>query len=140
MLDIGSLVGKVLPQAGKIIDDLHTSKEEKMAARQKLEELLVSAEQEAQKEVSARWDADLKSDAWLPKNIRPLTLIFLTVVFVVISVFDGNIGQFSITDAYVPVYQTLLMVVYSAYFAGRSIEKVKGKSGTEKSKKHLSYR
>ena len=105
-----------------------------MAARQKLEELLVSAEQEAQKEVSARWDADLKSDAWLPKNIRPLTLIFLTVVFVVISVFDGNIGQFSITDAYVPVYQTLLMVVYSAYFAGRSIEKVKGKSGTEKSK------
>ena len=134
MLDIGSLVGKVLPQAGKIIDDLHTSKEEKMAARQKLEELLVSAEQEAQKEVSARWDADLKSYAWLQKNIRPLTLIFLTVVFVVISVFDGNIGQFSITDAYVPVYQTLLMVVYSAYFAGRSIEKVKGKSGTEKSK------
>ena len=134
MLDIGSLVGKVLPQAGKIIDDLHTSKEEKMAARQKMEELLVSAEQDAQKEVSARWDADLKSDAWLPKNIRPLTLIFLTVVFVVISVFDGNIGQFSITDAYVPVYQTLLMVVYSAYFAGRSIEKVKGKSGTEKSK------
>ena len=60
--------------------------------------------------------------------------IFLTVVFVVISVFDGNIGQFSISDAYVPVYQTLLMVVYSAYFAGRSIEKVKGKSGTEKSK------
>ena len=134
MLDIGSLVGKVLPQAGKIIDDLHTSKEEKMAARQKLEELLVSAEQEAQKDVSARWYADLKSDAGLPKNIRPLTLIFLTVVFVVISVFDGNIGQFSITDAYVPVYQTLLMVVYSAYFAGRSIEKVKGKSGTEKSK------
>jgi hypothetical protein len=131
---IGGIVGKILPEAGKIIDDLHTSAEEKMAARQKLEELLVSAEQEAQKEVSARWDADLKSDAWLPKNIRPLTLIFLTVVFVVISVFDGNIGQFSITDAYVPVYQTLLMVVYSAYFAGRSIEKVKGKSGTEKTK------
>ena len=70
----------------------------------------------------------------MPKKIRPLTLILLTVGFVVISVFDGNIGQFSITDAYVPVYQTLLMVVYSAYFAGRSIEKVKGKSGTEKIK------
>jgi|TARA_R100000030_G_scaffold92367_1_gene77926 hypothetical protein len=131
---IGGIVGKILPEAGKIIDDLHTSAEEKMAARQKMEELLVSAEQEAQKEVSARWDADLKSDAWLPKNIRPLTLIFLTVVFVIISVFDGNIGQFSISEAYVPVYQTLLMVVYSAYFAGRSIEKVKGKSGTEKTK------
>ena len=75
----------------------------------------------------------MKSDAWLPKNIRPVTLIFLTVCFVILSVFDGNIGEFSISDSYVPVYQTLLMTVYAAYFAGRSIEKVKGKSGTEKS-------
>ena len=130
---LGGLVGKVLPEAGKIIDNLHTSTEEKMAARQKMEQLLVSAEQEAQKEVSARGEADMKSDAWLPKNIRPVTLIFLTVCFVILSVFDGNIGEFSISDSYVPVYQTLLMTVYAAYFAGRSIEKVKGKSGTEKS-------
>ena len=130
---IGGIVGKILPEAGKIIDNLHTSTEEKMAARQKMEQLLVSAEQEAQKEVSARWESDMKSDAWLPKNIRPVTLIFLTVCFVILSVFDGNIGEFSISDSYVPVYQTLLMTVYAAYFAGRSIEKVKGKSGTEKS-------
>ena len=127
------MVGKILPEAGKIIDNLHTSGEEKMAARQKLEALLVSAEQ-AQKEVSARWEADMKSDAWLPKNIRPLTLIFLTTVFVILSVFDGNLGEFSIGEAYVPVYQTLLMTVYAAYFAGRSIEKVRGKSGTEDKK------
>ena len=130
---IGGIVGKILPEAGKIIDNLHTSTEEKMAARQKMEQLLVSAEQEAQQEVSARWESDMKSDAWLPKNIRPVTLIFLTVCFVILSVFDGNIGEFSISDSYVPVYQTLLMTVYAAYFAGRSIEKVKGKSGTEKS-------
>ena len=131
---IGGLIGKILPEAGKIIDNLHTSGEEKMAARQKMEELLVSAEQAAQKEISARWDADMKSDAWLPKNIRPVTLIFLTIVFVIISVFDGNLGEFSISDSYIPVYQTLLMTVYAAYFAGRSIEKIKGKSGTEKDK------
>ena len=130
---IGGIVGKILPEAGKIIDDLHTSTEEKMAARQKMEQLLVSAAQQAQQEVSARWESDMKSDAWLPKNIRPVTLIFLTVCFVILSVFDGNIGEFSISDSYVPVYQTLLMTVYAAYFAGRSIEKVKGKSGTEKS-------
>ena len=129
---IGGIVGKILQVAGKIIDELHTSTEEKMAARQKMEQLLVSAEQEAQKEVSARWESDMKSDAWLPKNIRPVTLIFLTVCFVILSVFDGNIGEFSISDSYVPVYQTLLMTVYAAYFAGRRIEKVKGKSGTEK--------
>ena len=131
---IGGLIGKILPEAGKIIDNLHTSGEEKMAARQKMEELLVSAEQAAQKEISARWDADMKSDAWLPKNIRPVTLIFLTIVFVIISVFDGNLGEFSISDSYIPVYQTLLMTVYAAYFAGRSIEKIKGKSGTETKK------
>lgn len=131
---IGSLVGKILPVAAGIIDELHTSGEEKMAAKQKLQELLVSAEQEAQKEVSARWEADMKSDAWLPKNIRPLTLVFLTAVFTLLSLTDGNVGEFVIGEAYIPIYQTLLLCVYSAYFAGRSIEKIKGKSGTEKDK------
>jgi len=131
---IGSLVGKVLPVAAGIIDELHTSTEEKMAAKQKLQELMVSAEQEAQKEVSARWEADMKSDAWLPKNIRPLTLVFLTAVFTLLSLTDGNVGEFVIGEAYIPIYQTLLLCVYSAYFAGRSIEKIKGKSGTEKDK------
>ena len=131
---IGSLVGKVLPVAAGIIDELHTSGEEKAAAKQKLQELMVSAEQEAQKEVSARWEADMKSDAWLPKNIRPLTLVFLTAVFTLLSLTDGNVGDFVIGSAYIPIYQTLLLCVYSAYFAGRSIEKIKGKSGTEKDK------
>ena len=129
---IGSLASKILPEAGKIIDNLHTSGEEKMAARQKLEQLLVSAEQEAQAEVTERWNADMRSGNWLAANIRPLTLIFLTSVFAILSVTDGNIGEFSIGDAYKPIYQTLLLTVYGAYFAGRSIEKIKGKSGTEK--------
>ena len=124
---IGSLVGKVLPVAAGIIDELHTSGEEKAAAKQKMQELMVSAEQEAQKEVSARWEADMKSDAWLPKNIRPLTLVFLTAVFTLLSLTDGNVGDFVIGEAYIPIYQTLLLCVYSAYFAGRSIEKIKGK-------------
>ena len=129
---LGSLASKILPEAGKIIDNLHTSGEEKMAARQKLEQLLVSAEQEAQAEVTERWNADMRSGNWLAANIRPLTLIFLTSVFAILSVTDGNIGEFSIGDAYTPISQTLLLTVYGAYFAGRSIEKIKGKSGTEK--------
>ena len=82
------------------------------------------SEMNAQQQVTRRWEADAKA-GWLPANIRPLTLIFLTFVFVVISVFDGNLGDFSISPAYVPIYQTLLLCVYSAYFAGRSIEKIK---------------
>ena len=122
------LAGKLLPEAGKILDELVTSGEEKAAAKQKLEELFVRAEADAQKEVTERWNADMKSGNWLASNIRPITLIFLTSVFAVLSVTDGNIGEFAIGDAYKPIYQTLLLTVYGAYFAGRSIEKIKGKS------------
>ena len=122
------LAGKLLPEAGKILDELITSGEEKAAAKQKLEELFVRAESDAQKEVTERWNADMQSGNWLAANIRPITLIFLTTVFATLSVTDGNIGKFAISDAYKPIYQTLLITVYGAYFAGRSIEKIKGKS------------
>ena len=117
--------GDVVKDIGNVIDNLHTSGEEKAEAERKIKEILVQAEQVAQAEVSARWEADMKHGSWLSKNIRPLTLIFLTICFVILSVFDGNMGEFTIGAAYVPVYQTLLMTVYAAYFAGRSIEKVK---------------
>ena len=128
------LAGKLLPEAAKILDELVTSGEEKAAAKQKLEELFVRAEADAQREVTARWNADTKSGNWLTANIRPITLIFLTSVFAILSVTDGNIGEFSIGDAYKPIYQTLLLTVYGAYFAGRSIEKIKGKSDPVKEK------
>ena len=126
----GSLLGgDTIKDVGNIIDDLHTSGEEKAEAKQKIEQILAAAEQAAQAQVSARWEADMKHGSWLSKNIRPLTLIFLTFVFTILSEFDGNLQiageDFTIGAAYVPVYQTLLMTVYAAYFAGRSIEKVK---------------
>ena len=110
---------------GGVIDNLHTSKEEKLEAEKKIKDMIMGYEAQMQKEVSNRWGMDMNSDSWLSKNIRPITLIFLTGVFVILSVFDGNMGEFTIGEAYVPVYQTLLMTVYAAYFAGRSIEKVK---------------
>ena len=125
LLDI--LGGGVIQQVGKILDNLTTSKDEKLEAERKITEILTQAEVQAQQEVTKRWEADMKSDNWLSKNIRPLICIFLTAIFVVISIFDGNAGQFSISPAYVPIYQTLLITVYGAYFAGRSIEKIKKK-------------
>ena len=128
MLDkvLNFLGGGVIKEVGGVLDSLTTSKEEKLEAERKIKEILVQAEQSAQVQVSARWEADMKSGAKLAQNIRPLTLIFLTVMFVIMSFFDGNIGTFQIGDAYKPIYQTLLITVYGAYFAGRSIEKVKG--------------
>ena len=126
----GSLLGgDTLKDVGGIIDNLHTSGEEKAEAKERITEILAKAEQAAQAQVSARWEADMKHGSWLSKNIRPITLIFLTMIFTILSIFDGNLmiggENFTIGAAYVPVYQTLLMTVYAAYFAGRSIEKVK---------------
>ena len=115
-----SLIGN----ASSIIDECVTTKEEKLTLKNKMKEILVNAESNAQEQVTRRWEADAKA-GWLPANIRPITLIFLTFVFVIISMFDGNIGEFAISPAYVPIYQTLLLCVYSAYFAGRSIEKIR---------------
>lgn len=125
LLDI--LGGGVVKQVGDVLDNLTTTKEEKLAAQQKIEEVLLKAESQAQEQVTKRWEADMKSDNWLSKNIRPLICIFLTVIFVVLSMFDGNVGGFVIQETYVPIYQTLLITVYGAYFAGRSIEKIKKK-------------
>jgi hypothetical protein len=125
LLDI--LGGGIIKQVGAVLDNLTTSKEEKLEAQRKIEEVLMQAEAQAQEQVTRRWEADMKSDNWLSKNIRPLICIFLTVIFVILSVFDGNAGGFVIEAAYKPIYQTLLITVYGAYFAGRSIEKIKKK-------------
>ncbi len=119
------LGGNVIEKVGNVIDNLSTSKEEAMAAKKAIKEVMLKAESDAQSQVTKRWEADMKSDNWLSKNIRPLICIFLTAMFVIISIFDGNAGGFQIAPAYVPIYQTLLITVYGAYFAGRSIEKIK---------------
>ena len=121
------LGGNVIEKVGTVIDNLSTSKEEALAAKKAIKEVMLKAESDAQEQVTRRWEADMKSDNWLSKNIRPLICIFLTAMFVVISIFDGNAGGFEIAPAYIPIYQTLLITVYGAYFAGRSIEKIKKK-------------
>ena len=123
---LSKLFGNLNLDVNKIVDNLVTTKEEKLELRNTLHKILSEAESNAQEQVTRRWEADSKA-GWLPANIRPLTLAFLTMMFVLISFTDGNLGQFKINPIYIPVYQTLLMVVYSAYFAGRSIEKIKNK-------------
>jgi hypothetical protein len=121
------LSGSTIEKIGNVVDNLSTSDEERLAARQAIKEVLLKAESDAQEQVTRRWESDMNSDNWLSKNIRPLICIFLTIIFVILSMFDGNVGEFKIQSNYIPIYQTLLITVYSAYFAGRSIEKIKKK-------------
>ena len=121
------LGGNTIEKIGDVVDKLSTSDEERMEAKRMMKQILLDAEAKGQEQVTRRWEADMKSDNWLSKNIRPLICIFLTAMFIIISIFDGNAGGFEIAPAYIPIYQTLLITVYGAYFAGRSIEKIRKK-------------
>lgn len=119
------LTGNVIKEVGDVIDKLTTTKEEKLEAKRLMVEILEKADSEAQQQVTERWKSDMASDSMLSKNIRPLVLIYLTVIFTVCAFFDGNIGEFKIAEEYIPIFQTLLVTVYGAYFVGRSWEKAK---------------
>ena len=121
------LGGNTIEKIGDVVDKLSTSDEERLEAKRMMKQILLDAEAKGQEQVTRRWEADMKSDNWLSKNIRPLICIFLTAMFIIISIFDGNLGEFVISPAYIPIYQTLLITVYGAYFAGRSIEKIRKK-------------
>mgnify|MGYP005988604637 CR=1 FL=1 len=119
------LSGGVIKEVGDVIDKLTTTKEEKLLIKKQIQEILEKADSDAQEQVSRRWESDMKSDSFLSKNIRPMVLIYLTVIFTVLSFFDGNIGGFSVADQYIPIFQSLLITVYGAYFVGRTWEKTK---------------
>ncbi len=120
---ISWLTGGLIKEVGSVIDSLTTTKEEKLEIKKQLQVILEKAEANAQVEVTARWKSDMSSDSFLSKNIRPMVLIYLTFIFSVLAFADGNIGEFRIAEAYIPIFQTLLVTVYGAYFVGRSWEK-----------------
>ena len=122
---IAWLTGGVIKQVGDVIDKLTTTKEEKLEIKKQLQVILEAAESNAQKEVTSRWESDMASDSFLSKNIRPMVLIYLTFIFSALAFADGNIGEFEIATEYIPIFQTLLVTVYGAYFVGRSWEKAK---------------
>ena len=110
---------------GGVIDNLHTSKEEKLEAERKIKEIIANHEVEMEKNITSRWEADLKSDSWLSKNVRPMTLIFLIVCTMLLIFIDAGAINFNVKDSYVDLLQLVLITVIGAYFGGRSLEKVK---------------
>ena len=77
-----------------VIDDLHTSEEEKLAASQKIKELVSNYEVQMEKEISTRWTADMASDSWMSKNVRPLVLVFLVISTVLMIFIEGSVFRY----------------------------------------------
>jgi hypothetical protein len=122
---VTKLFGGLLGNADKIIDEVVTSKEEKMLLKNAMQEMLLESEAVVQENVTERWKADMNSDSWLSKNVRPMVLIFLVVCTMVLVFIDAGILDFKVEDKWISLLEITLLTVIGAYFGGRSIEKVK---------------
>ena len=116
---------ELIKGVGGVIDNLSTSDEERLKAKQKIKEALLDYEKSIQVEVSDRWRVDMQSDSWLSKNIRPMVLIFLCVSTVLLIFIDAGFINFVVESSWIDLLKVVLMTCIGAYFGGRSFEKIK---------------
>ena len=118
------VVGDVLPDRGvlgvvkNLVDKDPTLDSESFKA-------VMDAEMRAQDNVTERWKADAQSDVKLAKLIRPSIMIALLTFFMVITIWDGVDPQFMPPENYINLLEILMLTVFGAYFAGRTVEKVR---------------
>ena len=115
----------LVKSVGGVLDNLTTTKEEKLDAEQKIKDMIMGYEAEMQKQVTERWKVDMNSDSWLSKNIRPLVLVFLVVATVLLIFIDAGTISFKVQDKWTDLLQLVLITVIGAYFGGRTMEKRK---------------
>ena len=113
----------LVESVGGVIDNLVTTDEEKLDAKRKLKELIMNHEAQMEKNITDRWTADMNSDSWLSKNVRPMVLIFLVVSTVLMIFIDAGTIQFTVEEKWTDLLQLVLITVIGAYFGGRSVEK-----------------
>tara|TARA_R100000030_G_C3250478_1_gene122855 strand:- start:1765 stop:2199 length:435 start_codon:yes stop_codon:yes gene_type:complete len=119
------VVGDALPDRGVLGMVKNLVDKDPDASSDELK-VLIDAEMRAQDNVTERWKADMGSDVKLAKLIRPLTLITLMAMFCLTMVFDSlDHWPFNVKDSYIDLLQILMLTAFGAYFAGRTVEKVK---------------
>ena len=123
----GGGAGKLVESVGGVLDNLSTSKEEKLEAKRKLKEMILSHQAEMESNVTDRGKADMSSDSWLSKNVRPMVLIFLIVCTMLLIFIDAGSLKFVVEEKWTDLLQLTLITVIGAYFGGRSVEKFKKK-------------
>ena len=124
--EILDAVSGILPDKGRlgivknlISSDDNIEPQDKETAMKLLEMHMVEMEN-----VSKRWESDMKSDSWLSKNTRPLTLVYLTLASTILIIIDSFHTTFDVDTAWVELLKTLLITVYVAYFGSRGAEKI----------------
>lgn len=133
---VTKLFGGLLSKADTIIDEVVTSKEEKMTLKNAMQKMLLDSEAVVQENVTERWKADMSSDSWLSKNVRPMVLIFLVLCTMLLVFIDAGFIDFKVEDKWISLLEITLLTVIGAYFGGRSIEKVKNTNTVNNETKH----
>jgi hypothetical protein len=118
---------KLVDSVGGVIDNLVTTDEEKLDAKRKLKELIMNHEVQMEKNITDRWTADMNSDSWLSKNVRPMVLIFLIICTMLLIFIDAGAVKFEVEEKWTDLLQLVLITVIGAYFGGRTAEKFKKK-------------
>ena len=120
---LSSAGSKLVDSVGGVIDDLVTTDDERLAAKAKLKKIILDHEARMEQNITDRWKADMNSDSWLSKNVRPLVLIFLIVCTMLLIFIDAGALSFEVEDKWTDLLQLVLITVIGAYFGGRSVEK-----------------
>lgn len=131
LLGAASLIN---PTLGKVLEGVTTPQEAieqitksdiSIDDKIKLQQMIYDQQVKEMEEISNRWEYDSNSDSWLSKNVRPIVLLFLIVSVVLMIFIDAGKINFDVKDSWVDLLQLTLITVISAYFGGRSFEKIK---------------
>ncbi len=122
---IKGLINNLIGNAGNILDEIITTKEEKLEAKKQIKQILLDSQLEIEKNITERHKNDMKSDSWLSKNVRPLTLVFVIVCTMLLVFIDAGFINFNVKTEFVTLLSTTLVTIISFYFGSRGIEKIK---------------
>lgn len=115
-------VDKVVDSVATGLDSLFTSDQEKLLLRNELEKAMNKFKVDMESQITARWESD--NEHFVTRLVRPVSYIFMLSILTIIMFMDGNIGEFSINPAYIPLVETLTVTMTLAYFGSRGVEKV----------------
>mgnify|MGYP003140349267 CR=1 FL=1 len=124
---IKGIIKGLVGNASEILDTVITTDEERLDAKRKIKELILNHEAKLEQNITDRWKADMNSDSWLSKNVRPLMLIFVMVCTMLLIFIDAGFIAFEVEEKWTDLLTMVLITIVGSYFGGRSLEKVKSK-------------
>jgi uncharacterized membrane protein (DUF106 family) len=129
-------IGALLEVGGKILDKVIPDPEAKAKAQAALMELQqkgelaqLQADMNEQDNLTKRMEADMKSDSWLSKNIRPMTLVFILLTYTAFGLMSA--WDLEVNNNYVELLGQWGMLIMSFYFGGRTLEKIMDMKGKQ---------